>query len=297
MIEYDWQKIGMIYEAGSDNEFLLTHASNPLPLHIGGNLYRIFYSGRDKQNRSSVSYVDYDISSLTVIEDPKKPILKYGPEDSFYSHGITLGNFWKEKGEIYIGFMGWQNTKGVHWRGDIGKFNLETLKVNKILSANHIDKISLSYPCVIEHNNRYVMWYGSTVSWESESIDEEMIHTINYATSVDGATWEPQGQAIPWKLNVAQAFSRPSVIKEKKALKMWYSYRSGDGSKYKLGFSTSKDGINWDFRESNLKKSNYGWDSEMVCYPYVFETKDRYYMLYNGNEFGKYGFGLAYSIK
>ena len=31
----------------------------------------------------------------------------------------------------------------------------------------------------------------------------------------------------------------------------------------------------------------------MMCYPNVFECDDDIYMLYNGNEFGKYGFGLA----
>jgi hypothetical protein len=31
----------------------------------------------------------------------------------------------------------------------------------------------------------------------------------------------------------------------------------------------------------------------MQCYPHVFTCDDRVYMLYNGNEFGKFGFGLA----
>ena len=39
--------------------------------------------------------------------------------------------------------------------------------------------------------------------------------------------------------------------------------------------------------------SNNGWDSEMVCYPFVFDHKDITYMLYNGNSYGKTGMGLA----
>ena len=31
----------------------------------------------------------------------------------------------------------------------------------------------------------------------------------------------------------------------------------------------------------------------MLCYPHVFECDGRVYMLYNGNEFGRYGFGAA----
>ena len=39
--------------------------------------------------------------------------------------------------------------------------------------------------------------------------------------------------------------------------------------------------------------SDEGWDSEMIAYPHVFETAGNIYMLYLGNEVGKYGFGLA----
>jgi len=35
----------------------------------------------------------------------------------------------------------------------------------------------------------------------------------------------------------------------------------------------------------------------MMCYPNIFECNDNIYLLYNGNEFGKYGFGIAKLIK
>ena len=31
----------------------------------------------------------------------------------------------------------------------------------------------------------------------------------------------------------------------------------------------------------------------MMCYPHLFECDGRICLLYNGNEFGKHGFGLA----
>jgi uncharacterized protein with PIN domain len=31
----------------------------------------------------------------------------------------------------------------------------------------------------------------------------------------------------------------------------------------------------------------------MICYPFVFDHKGSRYMLYNGNDFGKTGFGIA----
>ena len=31
----------------------------------------------------------------------------------------------------------------------------------------------------------------------------------------------------------------------------------------------------------------------MLCYPHVFECDGKVYLLYNGNEFGRYGFGVG----
>ncbi|MEO8211109.1 MAG: hypothetical protein ABI840_11175 [bacterium] len=77
---------------------------------------------------------------------------------------------------------------------------------------------------------------------------------------------------------------------------MWYSFRGGfKSSKYRIGYAESLDGVRWKRKdeEVNLEVSNNGWDSEMICYPYVFHHEKSFYMLYNGNDYGKTGFGLA----
>ena len=156
MNDYDWKKQGMIYEVSNKNNYLLTHASNPLAMFLEDDVYRIFYSGRDSNNRSSVSYIDYDIVKRKITSDYKKPIIKFGSPESFYSHGITLGNFWKQNNETYIGFMGWQHREGKHWRGDIGKFNVATFDVSLVMGINQVDKVSLSYPHVIKEKEKYL---------------------------------------------------------------------------------------------------------------------------------------------
>jgi len=52
---------------------------------------------------------------------------------------------------------------------------------------------------------------------------------------------------------------------------------------------------NWIRDENNvgIDVSEAGWDSDMLCYPHVFHHDGKIYMLYNGNEFGRFGFGLA----
>ena len=58
---------------------------------------------------------------------------------------------------------------------------------------------------------------------------------------------------------------------------------------------TADDLKNWlrDDENPSFGVTSGDWDSDMLCYPHVFECDARVYMLYNGNEFGRYGFGLA----
>jgi hypothetical protein len=76
---------------------------------------------------------------------------------------------------------------------------------------------------------------------------------------------------------------------------MFFSYRGGNGMKYRIGYAASKDLRHWEMilDKVGLDVSSSGWDSEMIEYPFVFEHKKRIYMLYNGNGYGKTGFGLA----
>jgi hypothetical protein len=295
-----WIKCGQIFKVTSqEDEFLISHASNPLPIYIERNIYRIFYSGRDKDNKSSVGYVDIDLVLNKVINEQNGLIFKYGTPDSFYSHGVSIGNMYESENEKYILYMGWNIQKNEHWRGDIGKLRLvnneqlENTSITPFMTMDKIDEVSLSYPFVLFHEGLYKMWYGSTLSWSSEN--GEMIHVINYATSSDGENWEKHGLAIPYEIGVAQAFSRPTVIINEEGYHMWYSFRSGLGEKYRIGYSHSHDGINWirQHHETGIDVSEEGWDSEMICYPFVFEHKDEKYMLYNGNQYGKEGFGIA----
>jgi hypothetical protein len=294
----NWIKQGKLFNFKRINKDLLTHASNPLAIHLKDNTFRIFFSSRNKDNKSSIAFVDIDILTKEVKKESTHTVFKYSDNESYYSHGISLGNSYTVGKDSYILFMGWQIKNNEHWRGKIGRL---LIKENQVLTLNNQsafisydkeDRISLSYPWVIFDEGIYKMWYGSTYNWSS--LNGEMIHVIKYATSLDGTSWIKHGLAIPYEIGKAQAFSRPSVIKNKKGYHMWFSYRGDNRVKYRIGYAHSFDGVNW--RRNNhfgIDVSSNGWDSEMTCYPFVFQHNQNTYMLYNGNSYGKTGFGLA----
>jgi hypothetical protein len=298
-----WRKLGRLYDPAQKvrHEKLRTHAANPLPVHLRDDVYRVYYSGRDIRNRSSVGAVDIDIIEGKVLSEHYNPFFIHGPKGSFFADGVSVGNCYNADGRKYMLFMGWQAPDDSHWRGDIGR--LEVLEDYSLvldtgtpfISTDETDPISLSYPWVWrdEHHN-YRMWYGTTQDWDAGN--GEMLHTINHALSTDGQSWKKTGLAVPYQLGLAQAFSRPTVLKNQDdKYEMWFSYRGGSGKTYRIGYAWSLDGNDWflELSKACLDVSRKGWDSEMVEYPFVLEHKGERYMLYNGNGFGMTGFGLA----
>lgn len=303
----NWQKLGLLYCPSSSGRHpkLLTHAANPLPIRLGGDVYRIFFSGRDASNRSSVGAVDIDIVRREVVCEHWLPFFEHGPEGSFFADGVSIGNCYFADGVQYMLFMGWQNPEAGHWRGDIGRLivrpdlTLELDSSTPFMASDAVDPISLSYPWVLERpQGGYHMWYGSTATWDAGN--GEMLHVIKSATSTDGHAWNREGLAVPYSVGKAQAFSRPTVDRQDDGKhEMWFSYRSGNGEKYRIGHADSLDGVNWELslENSGIDVSAEGWDSEMIEYPFVLDHDGRRYMLYNGNGYGKTGFGLAVRAK
>lgn len=298
-----WHKLGILYNpSGTDRHpKLISHAANPLPVLLEGNVYRIFFSGRDADKRSSIGAVDIDIVKNAIVQEHRCPFFEHGPKGSFYADGISIGNCYEVRGVNYMLFMGWQNPKGGHWRGDIGRLIVKpdlTLEMESevpLMGSNIVDPISLSYPWVVKNKTGdYSMWYGSTTTWDAGN--REMLHVINYASSTDGHNWNRKGLAVPYEIGRAQAFSRPTVVgNQEKGYDMWFSYRSGSGEKYRIGYAFSKDAREWELslEASGIGVSDEGWDSEMLEYPFVFDHKKQRYMLYNGNGYGQTGFGIA----
>ena len=56
-----------------------------------------------------------------------------------------------------------------------------------------------------------------------------------------------------------------------------------------------RDGLDWERLDEHvgIGLSKSGWDSHAMAYPWVERDGDRYVLYYNGNDYGREGFGLA----
>jgi len=263
----------------------------------------VYFSCRDKHNRSHIGYVDVDIRPpLKVLAIADKPLLAPGEIGTFDDSGVSLSCIKVINGRKLLYYLGWNLGVTVPWRNAIGLaiYNEATQKFVRyskapIMDRHHVDPYSISYPFVLEDDGVYRMWYGSNLSWGPRQ--EDMAHLIKYAESDDGVHWRREGRiALHFKDPSEYAMSRPFVIKENGLYKMWYSYR---GKVYRIGYAESLDGLIWERKDEQvgIDVSESGWDSETIEYPFPFDHQGERYMLYNGNGYGKTGFGLAVLAK
>ncbi len=299
MLSMKWIKQGLIFCPEDNYEWMVSHAAIPVAEPTGGGVFRVYFSCRDRDNRSSIGFLEFDIRNPNVVLGlGRQPLIQPGEPGLFDDSGTSMGCLVSINGKKYLYYVGWNLGVTVPWRnsiglaiGDVAGVQFAKYARAPIIDRNHVDPFSVSYPWVMKDGPLWKMWYGSNLSWGANQTD--MSHVVKYAESFDGIHWERKGHvAIPLQYRDECAICRPCLIKEDGIYKMWYSYR---GQTYRIGYAESADGIWWERKdgEVGIDVSREGWDSEMIEYPFVFDHDTNRYMLYNGNGYGRTGIGLA----
>lgn len=293
-----WRKLGHIYAPDGRLPWARAYAANPVAEHIEGNRFRIYFSTRDEENRSSIGYIEIDIADPgTILHEAEEPVLRPGDLAMFDDSGASIGCIVPVDGKRYLYYMGWHLTVRVPWQNALG------LAVNNgagnafarwsrfpVFPLDKNDPYTISYPWVMREGGTFRMWYGSNIAWGREKRD--MRHLIKYAESDDGIHWRRDNRVvIDFSGPEEYAICKPCIVKDDRGYHMWFCAR---GDAYRIYYAHSRDGLTWARKEApDLGVSEMGWDSEMVEYPFVFDHGGRRYMLYSGNGFGRAGFGLA----
>jgi hypothetical protein len=170
---------------------------------------------------------------------------------------------------------------------------------------------SLHEPCLVGDGfvkivgGQFHMWYIFGTGWTRYAADAapDRTYKIGHAVSSDGIDWvkEEARPIISDRLGPAESQALPTVIEVQGRFHMFFCYRqsfdfrNNPGRGYRIGHATSDDLVDWtrDDHTPALEGTEGGWDSDMQCYPHAFECDGRLYLLYNGNEFGRHGFGAA----
>jgi hypothetical protein len=288
-------------------EWMTSHAQVPTVL-VQADRLSVFFASRDPAGKSRTGLIELNRdnpSEILHLED--EPVLGLGRPGTFDDDGVMPSHAMRVGEEIWLYYSGWNervrvpyhNSTGLAISRDGGHSFTRPFE-GPILDRTPFEPYLAVTPSVMREGSNWHMWYVSGTRWEEVNGRYEPVYVIKYAHSSDGLNWERPNLTCIEPRDEFEALSRPHVIKQGALYRMWYcfrgshDYRDGQNS-YRIGYAESNDGVTWDRKDeqAGITVSAEGWDSSMICYPYPFEIGECLYLVYNGNGFGRSGFGFA----
>jgi len=291
-----WEKIGRILAPNNKYYWSKSHMSLPTPL-IFKDFVRIYFGSRDSKNRSRIGFLDYNPEKKKIKYIHKKPVIGLGNLGTFDDNGMMPCSVVRKGKSIMLYYVGWNPRSTVRFSFYSGLaiskdngFTFKRYSRAPIIERTNLEPYVNASPMVMKIKKKYFMYYVSGEGWINPDLPR---YNIKIATSTNGKEWKRLNKtAIDFKNKKENALARPCVVKFGSKYYMWFSKK---GKNYRTGFAYSKDGINWKRNDSlvNLNIGKTSFDNKMICYPYVFSFKKNIYCIYNGNNYGYSGIGMA----
>lgn len=310
-----WKRLGKIFDP--DSLSLVAgqcgFAQSPQAL-VYDDFVRVFFSTRTRDTTGSylsqVAYVDFNKQFNRILNHSTAPVIPLGKLGTFDEHGIFPTNIVAVGNDVYAYTTGWSRRRSVPVDAAIGLAiskdggrSFTKMGDGPIFGPSLHEPFLVGDGFVAYFDGTFHMWYIHGVRWIKVADGHpDRVYKIAHATSSDGIAWHRSGnRVISDRLNSDECQALPTVIKVDGTYHMWFCYRHAVDFRiipergYRIGYAWSNDLEYWHREDENggLNIAADGWDSEMVCYPNVFHCDQDIYMLYNGNAFGKNGFGLA----
>lgn len=312
-----WNKLGKIFDPTKFDlpENCFEFAQSPQTL-VFEDFVRIYFSTRKKESDgkflSHIAFVEMDKGLKEIIRVSSDTVIPLGGLGAFDEHGIFPINPLRVQDKIYAYTCGWSRRISVSVETSTGLaishnegLTFEKVGTGPVLSSSLHEPMLVGDSFVQFYDEQFHMWYIFGKKWIEASQNEPpaRVYKIAHAVSANGIDWKKEEgkQIVADVLNENECQALPTVIKIGDTYHMYFCFRQSTDFRtnpargYRIGYAFSKDLLNWtrDDERGGFRISTEGWDAEMNCYPHIFSCDDKVYLLYNGNQFGKYGFGIA----
>jgi sucrose-6-phosphate hydrolase SacC (GH32 family) len=311
-----WRKLGKIFDPTNSSQFNpgSEYAQSPEVL-VFDDFVRIYFSTRKKDESgkyiSHIAFIDMDKDFKNILRVSTENVIPLGELGSYNEHGIFPFHVLRDQNRILGYISGWSRRVSVSVETSIGVaesvdngLTFKKIGNGPVLTSSLKEPFLVCDPFVLKENGSYHMWYIFGLKWinHPEEQDPQRVYKIGHAVSGDGIKWEKSGkQIISDRIDENECQALPTVVRYSDKYYMFFCYRDVAGFRknsakaYRIGCAWSKDLETWtrDDAQGGIDVSKEGWDSDMMCYPHAFYIDNKLYMLYNGNEFGRNGFGLA----
>ena len=313
-----WRKLGRIFDPTKHRLPVggAGFAQSPQAL-VFDDFVRVYFStrARDAEGKylSQVAYVDFAEDLRTVLSVSDHEVLPLGELGCYDEHGIFPFHVLRHHDRVLAYICGWSRRVSVPVETAIGLATSDDQgRTFRRSGPGPVLGPSLREPYLVGDgfvrviDGVFHMWYIFGTAWRRFTPDAapDRTYKIGYATSPDGVVWAKESEGarlVADRLGEDESQALPTVVTRAGRHHMFFCFRHSFDFRlnkergYRLGHAWSDDLREWvrDDEEFALEGTPGEWDADMQCYPHVFVFKGRIYLLYNGNEFGRDGFGLA----
>jgi len=312
-----WRKAGRIFDPSQhvlpNGCAAFAQAPQALPCD---DFVRVYFSTRalDERNGkylSHVAFVDFSSDLRSIVRVADRTVIPLGDRGAFDEHGIFPMNVLRHGDAIYGYTCGWSRRTSVSVETAVGLaisrdggLTFQRVGAGPVLAASLHEPFLVGDACVKSVGGEFHAWYIFGTRWRRDRRGgtPERTYKIGHAVSRDGVSWsrEEARQIVDDRLGPDESQALPTVLRLGARYHMFFCYRQSSDFRtnrdrgYRIGHAWSDDLVRWTRDDDGAIDGTPGeWDSDMQCYPNVFEHQGRVHMLYNGNEFGRHGFGLA----
>ena len=311
-----WQKRGLLFQPQQHAlpDGCRDFAQSPQAL-VFDDFVRIYFSTRSRDAAglfvSHIAYADVDLAVSRVLRTSTKTVVAPGGLGCFDEHGIFPIDVVRHQDRLFAFLSGWSRRVSVPVETAIGLAEshdggetFERLGPGPVMAPTLTEPFLVGDPFVVIRDGVWHMWYIYGTSWADSPSDPgpARVYKIAHANSADGVDWRRDGLTpIADTLDGDECQALPTVFEHEGAWHMYFCYRHATDFRtnrqrgYRLGYAWSRDLKRWtrDDAAAGIDVSATGWDADMLCYPHVFHCDGSTFMLYNGNAFGRDGFGVA----
>jgi len=293
-------KLGRVYVPDGTDPQARAHAMLPTPLLLD-NVIRIFFASTDDDMVGRTFFVDLDAHDpLKIVGRSAAPVLNAGQPGAFDMHGVIPTSLLRRDSELWLYYTGFQRMTTVPYLLQTGLaisrddgHSFERADAMPLLPSTEDETFFRAAAHVHSTEDGLRAWYIGGSRWTEHEGKKLPIYGLRHVRSTDGRNWLDRRSLLePDEVRGQIGFGRPYVLRFAQGYRMFLSIRTVTG--YTLSHALSDDGFVWhDWQHDVIPRSKTGWDSEMICYAAPLEIGGSEFVFYNGNQYGRTGFGIA----
>jgi hypothetical protein len=306
-----WTRQGLLLEPPAGQPGWASHAQVPTVLIVSDRCWRVYFWGRDADNHSQILHADFDPQAdFRLLHLQDTPVLSRPGPGHFDVDGTGGAAALRVGNQVWLYYSGFSPRSDVPYQiaiglavSDDGGRSFRRAFDGPVLNTGPHDPHFVSTPCVWREGEGFRALYSSVVRWERHDGQWECFYDLRVADSDDGLSWRAQPDPALALADGEAGLARPWVQRDRDGYRMWFSHRGVQGFRgpggqaYRLQSAWSADGCRWQRAGGDIAWTNPpasgDWDGWMQAYPCVVPWGDEWIMFYNGNDFGRGGFGWA----